>query len=148
MSGLWPLLTVDGRSEAAHGEVARQDLRPPRKEVVSVTLLQERTRTEITRVPVRRHVIEWVMGVIGAVAAAVGTYMYYAPTNWFLADLVEHWYFGMFTGAGILLTAAFGVFARKAYLDGRGWTMQATVSTVVALAALAGALIFAVIWIV
>ena len=146
--GLLPLLSVGGESEAVPGEVVRQDVRPPRKEVVSVTLLQERMRTEITRVPVRRHVIEWVMGVVGIVAAAVGTYMYYAPTNWFLADLAEHWYFGMFTGAGILLTAAFGVFARKAYLDGRGWTTQATVSTVVALAALAGALTFAVIWIV
>jgi len=113
-----------------------------------VTLLQERTRTEITRVPVRRHIIEWVMGVVGVVAAAVGAYMYYAPTDWFMAGLVEHWYFGMFTGAGILLTAAFGVLGRKAYLDGHGWTMQATVSTVVALAALAGALTFAVIWIV
>ena len=88
------------------------------------------------------------MGVVGVVAAAVGTYMYYAPTDWFLADLVEHWYFGMFTGAGILLTAAFGTLARKAYLDARDWTMQATINTGLALAALAGAVIFAVIWIV
>lgn len=84
-----------------------------------MTLLQERMRTEITRTPVVRHVTEWVTGVVGALAAAVGAYMYYAPTDWFLGDLAESWYLGMFTGAGILLAAAFGVFARKAYLGGR-----------------------------
>jgi hypothetical protein len=115
--------------------------------VVFVTLLQERMRTEITRVPVRRHVIEWVMGVVGVLAAAVGAYMYYAPTDWFLADLVEHWYLGMFTGAGILLAAAFGVLTRKVYLDDRGWTGQVIVNTALALAALAGAATIVVIWI-
>jgi hypothetical protein len=87
------------------------------------------------------------MGVVGVVAAAVGAYMFYAPNDWFLADLVEHWYLGMFTGAGILLAAAFGVFAQKVHLDARGWTAQATFNTVLALAALAGALTFVVIWI-
>ena len=113
-----------------------------------MTLLQERTRTEITRTPVIvRHVTEWVMGVIGALAAVVGVYMFYAPTNWFLANLAEGWYFGMFIGAGILLAAAFGVFARKAYLGDRSWTGQAMFTTGLAILALAGAVTFAVIWI-
>jgi hypothetical protein len=119
-----------------------------RKEVVSVTLLQERMRTEITRVPAAtRHVTEWVLGIVGALAAAVGAYMFYAPANWFLAGLAEAWYFGMFVGAGILLATAFGVFARRMYLVDRSWTTQVVFGTGLMALALAGAVIFAVIWI-
>jgi len=119
-----------------------------RKEVVSVTLLQERTRTEITRVPAAtRHVFEWVLGIVGALAAAVGAYMFYAPANWFLAGLAEAWYFGMFVGAGILLATAFGVFARRVYLVDRSWTAQVVFGTGLMVLALAGAVVFAVIWI-
>lgn len=113
-----------------------------------MTLLQEQKRIEITRTPVLvRHVTEWVMGVVGALAAVVGAYMYYAPTDWFLADLAEAWYLGMFVGAGILLAAAFGVFARKAYLGDRSWTGQTIFTSGLAIVALAGAVTFAVIWI-
>jgi hypothetical protein len=119
-----------------------------RKEVVSVTLLQERMRTEITRVPAAtRHVTEWVLGIVGALAAGVGAYMFYAPANWFLAGLAEAWYFGMFVGAGILLATAFGVFARRVYLDDRSWTSQVVFGTGLMALALAGAGVFAVIWI-
>jgi hypothetical protein len=119
-----------------------------RKEVVSVALLQERMRTEITRVPAAtRHVTEWVLGIVGALAAAVGAYMFYAPANWFLTGLAEAWYFGMFVGAGILLASAFGVFARRVYLVDRSWTSQVVFGTGLMALALAGAVIFAVIWI-
>ena len=113
-----------------------------------MTLLSEKERTEITRVPVMSHVIEWWLGVIGIVAAAVGVYMYYAPTDWILSDLVEHWYFGMFTGAGLLLTTAFGVFARKAFLGDRSWTVRVVTGLVLALLAFGGAVTFATIWII
>lgn len=113
-----------------------------------MTLLQERMRTEITRVPAAtRHVTEWVLGIVGALAAAVGAYMFYAPANWFLAGLAEAWYFGMFVGAGILLAIAFGVFARRVYLVDRSWTTQVVFGTGLMALALAGAVIFAVIWI-
>lgn len=113
-----------------------------------MTLLQERMRTEITRVPAAtRHVTEWVLGIVGALAAAVGAYMFYAPANWFLAGLAESWYFGMFVGAGILLAIAFGVFARRGYLVDRSWTSQVVFGTALMTLALAGAVIFAVIWI-
>lgn len=113
-----------------------------------MTLLQERTRTEITRVPAAtRHVTEWVLGIVGALAAAVGAYMFYAPANWFLAGLAEAWYFGMFVGAGILLAAAFGFFARRVYFADRSWTSQVVFGTGLMVLALAGAVIFAVIWI-
>jgi len=113
-----------------------------------VTLLQERMRTEITRVPAAtRHVTEWVLGVVGLVAAAVGAYLFYAPANWVLAGLAEAWYLGMFVGAGIFLAAAFGVFARRMYLADRSWTTQVVFGTGLMALALAGAVVFAVIWI-
>lgn len=119
-----------------------------REEVVFVTLLQERTRTEITRVPTAtRHITEWVLGVVGALAAAVGAYMFYAPTSWVLAGLAESWYLGMFVGAGLMLAAAFGVFARRMYLVHRSWTTQVVFGTGLMALALAGAFLFAVIWI-
>jgi hypothetical protein len=114
-----------------------------------VTLLQERVRTEITRTPVAvRHVTEWVLGIVGALAAFVGAYMYYAPTTWFWANLTEGWFLGMFVGAGVLLAAALGVFARKAYLAHRSWTDVAMFTTGLGIIALAAAVTFAVIWII
>jgi hypothetical protein len=113
-----------------------------------MTNLQERSRMEVTRMPARSHFTEWWMGIVGALAAGVGAWMYYVPTNWFLGGLVEGWPFGMFIGAGILLAVAFGIFARKAYLDDGRFTTRVTLTTVLALAALAGAVIFAVLLIV
>ena len=113
-----------------------------------MTLLQERARTEITRVPVgTRHFTEWMLGVVGVLAAAVGAYMFYAPANWVLAGLAESWYLGMFVGAGIVLAAAFGVFARRMYLADRSWTAQVIFGTGLMALALVGAVIFAAIWI-
>ena len=113
-----------------------------------MTLLQERARTEITRVPAAaRHVTEWVLGVVGGLAAAVGAYLFYAPANWVLAGQVEAWYLGMFVGAGMFLAAAFGVFARRVYLAERSWTTQVVFGTALMALALAGAVIFGAIWI-
>lgn len=109
-----------------------------------MTILQERPRMEVTRMPSRTFFTEWVMGIVGALAAGIGAWMYYVPNSWFLGGLVEGWPFGMFIGAGMLLAVAFGIFARKAYRDDRGFTTQVTVTTMLALAALAGAVVFAV----
>ena len=122
--------------------------RSSREEVVSVTLLQERMRTEITRVPAAtRHVFEWVLGIVGVLAAAVGAYLFYAPANWVLAGLADSWYFGVFVGADILLAAAFGVFARRVYLVDRTWTTKVVFGTGLMVLELAGAVTYAVIWI-
>jgi hypothetical protein len=115
--------------------------------VIFVTLLLERKeRTEITRTPVS-HVTEWVLGVVGVLAAAVGTWMYYVPTDWFLGNLVESWHLGMFVGAGVLLAVALGVLARKAYIFNRDWTAMSIWATGLAVAALAGAFVFSLIWV-
>lgn len=87
-------------------------------------------------------------GCRGVLAAGVGAWMYHVPTDRFLGGLVEGWPFGMFIGAGVLLAAAFGLFARKAYVDDRVFTARVTVPNVLELEALAGAVTFAVILIV
>lgn len=114
-----------------------------------MTALRERPVSEVTRMPTRRsHVTEWVLGIAGVLAAGVGAWMYYVPTDWFLGGLVEGWYFGMFIAAGLLLTAAFGLFARMNYVDDQGYTTRVVVPTLLALAALGGAITFAVILII
>ncbi|HEX6220225.1 MAG TPA: hypothetical protein VF115_03940 [Acidimicrobiia bacterium] len=114
-----------------------------------MTALRERPTTEITRMPTRRTFItELVTGIAGVLAAGVGAWMYYVPADWFLGGLAEAWYFGMFIAGGLLLAAAFGLFARMNYVDDRAWTTPVVVNTVLALAAFGGAVAFAVILII
>lgn len=110
-----------------------------------MTTLLETPRTEITRMPTRSTLPEWVMGIAGVLAAGVGAWMYYVPTDWFLGGLAEGWFFGMFIAAGLLLTAAFGLFARTALDEDRAWTFRVTVASLLALAAFTGAVIFGLI---
>jgi hypothetical protein len=112
-----------------------------------MTTLLERPTTEITTMPHRSYVTEWVIGIVGAVAAGVGAWMYYVPTTWFLGGLAEAWYLGMLTGGTLLLAIAFGLFARSMLREDRVWTTRVTVMTVLAIAAFAGAVAFALIWI-
>ena len=116
-----------------------------RVEVVSVTLRQERLQAEVTPVRAARHTFEWVLGGAGVLLAAVGVYVFYAPPNWFLAGRVDSWYLGVFVGADILLAAAFGVFARRAYLVDRTWTDKVVFGTGLMVLELAGAVTCAVI---
>jgi hypothetical protein len=121
----------------------------PGKEVISVTALREMPMTEVTRMPARRsHLTEWVVGIVGVLAAGVGAWMYYVPADWFLGGLAEGWYFGMFIAAGLLLATAFGLFARRVYVEDRAWTTQVVVATALALAGVAAAITFAVILII
>ncbi|HSJ28802.1 MAG TPA: hypothetical protein VLB67_11370 [Acidimicrobiia bacterium] len=111
-----------------------------------MTILRERQGTEeITRMPARTFVTEWVTGLMGVLAAGVGAWMYYVPTDWFLGGMAEGWFFGLFIAAGLLLTAAFGFYAQKTMQDDGSWTFRVTMATVLALAAFAGAVIFALI---
>lgn len=112
------------------------------------TMLRERPVAEVTRVQERSHVTEWVMGIFGLLAAAVGAWMYYVPTDWFLGGLAEGWYLGMFTGAGVLLTGAFGFATAKIRSDETAWTTRSVLTALLAVAALAGAVTFALIWII
>ncbi|HEU4915656.1 MAG TPA: hypothetical protein VFV13_03750 [Acidimicrobiia bacterium] len=112
-----------------------------------MTTLLERDTAEITRVPERSGVTEWVLGILGVVAAGVGLWMYYVPTTWFLGGLAEGWYLGAFVGAGLLLAAAFGLFARRILHEDGVWTTQSVMATGLSVLALAGAIVFGLVWI-
>jgi hypothetical protein len=113
--------------------------------VIFVTTLLERPQAEVTRMPRRSRTIEWVIGIAGVLAAAVGAWMYYVPTAWFLGGLAEGWYLGMFVGAGVLLAAAFGLFARRMLREDGVWTTQSVTATILAVLALAGAVFFGLV---
>lgn len=110
-----------------------------------MTALMERTNTEITQASHRSYVTEWVIGIIGALAAGVGAWMYYVPATWFLGGLVEGWYLGMLIAGGVLLAIAFGLFARGMLREDRRWTTRVTVMATLAILALAAAVVFALI---
>lgn len=93
--------------------------------------------------PRRTRITELILGVVGVLAAGVGAWMYYVPADWFLGGLAEAWYFGLFIAGGVLLAAAFGLFARMVYNRDEAVTAGVVVSTVLALAALGGAITFA-----
>jgi hypothetical protein len=116
-------------------------------EVIFVATLLERSKAEVTRMQPRSYITEWVIGIVGVLAAGVGAWMYYVPTDWFLGGLAEGWYLGMFVGAGVLLAAAFGLFARGMLREDRIWTTRVIVMTILAVLAVAGAVTFGLIWI-
>ena len=116
-------------------------------EVIFVTTLLQRDKAEVTRMPRRSYVTDWVIGIVGVLAAGVGAWMYYVPTTWFLGGLAEGWYLGMFVGAGVLLAAAFGLFARGMLREDRVWTTRVIVMTILGVLAVAGAVTFGLIWI-
>ena len=97
--------------------------------------------------PRRSRPIDWVIGIAGVLAAAVGAWMYYVPTTWVLGGLAAGWHLAMFTGAGLLLAAAFGLFARRMLREDRVWTTQSITATIVAVLALAGAVFCGLVWI-
>jgi hypothetical protein len=113
-----------------------------------MTMLHERQVVEVTRGSQGFRLTEWVAGIAGLVMAGVGAWMYFVPADWFLGGLAEAWYLGMFAGAGLLLAGTFGLIARRLRLGAVKWTTEAIVAAVVAVAALAGAFIFAAIWLI
>lgn len=95
----------------------------------------------------RSRALDYTLLVLGALAVAFGLYTFYAPASWVLADLVEGYHLASFIGGGVLLSAGFGFLsAGMRDMDGI-WTARAVTSMLLAAAALAGAVTFAVIWI-
>ncbi len=112
-----------------------------------MTTLLERSREEVVQTPRRSYVAEWVAGIIGVLAAAVGAWMYFVPADWFLGGLEEGWYLGMLIGAGVVLSAVFGRIARVMFLDDDDMTARVVTFTTLSVLALVAAVTFAVIWI-
>ncbi len=122
-----------------------------------MTMLREDVRPAHVEEHAPRYGFEWIAGVLGALAAGIGTWMLYAPDNGVLtffawdfevADVHEAWPMGLLIGGGVAILAAFGSLARKLYrrdgfMSGSVWT-----SIVLAAAGLALAVTYTVILIV
>lgn len=113
-----------------------------------MTVLRERQTADFTHVPRRVLLTEWMLGIVGLVAAAVGAWMYYVPVDWFLGGLAEVWYLGMFIAAGALIALSAGMFARQMFRVDHAWTAGVVAVTLVAVLALAAAVVFATILII
>lgn len=125
-----------------------------------MTMLEQRRQTTPTPTPsptpVVGHMTEWITGAVGAIAALIGGWMYYAPSDgtlslfgwdWDVANLADAWPFSLMIGGGVLLAAAFGVFAAKMYRRHDEITAPVTIGGILSLAALAGAVVYLLIWI-
>lgn len=96
----------------------------------------------------RNRTVDYTLMVVGALAAAFGAYTYFAPDSWVLAGLSEAWYLGSFIGAGVLLTAGFGLLGASIRDRTGYWTTSAITSFVLGTLALAGAVVAVVLLIV
>lgn len=101
--------------------------------------LLERERTEY-RAPIRRRRrVDLALIAIGAVAALVGVYFQFAPSNWWLADLSETYHLGSYVLGGVLLAVGGAVYADRALEeDGRG-SIRTAAGMTLAIVALSGA---------
>ena len=123
-----------------------------------MTIMRDRPRISSAPGPVHllRHTSERILGSIGALAAALGAWMYYGPSDgilnvfawsWNVSEISDAWAFGALVGGFGLLTAAFSLFATKAHeSDGRA-SLRVTAAIGLTVLALAGAITYLLIWI-
>ncbi len=115
-----------------------------------MTQLREQVHVEPAGPPAKysvRHTERW-FGVAGLLVALVGVYLRSAPSDWAFGGLGEGWYLGAFALAGLFLAANFAWLARRCFLEDDGYTPPVLTGIVLALASLASAVIFLIIWIV
>ena len=120
-----------------------------------MTQLREDRRIETAPRPVRQT-MEVTVGLVGAIAGAIGAYLYYGPADGVLrflwmdftvADLSEVWPLGLLVVGGLLTFGGFGLLARKMFFRDEEYTMSIVASTVVAIVGLVVAIAFALVWI-
>ena len=121
-----------------------------------MTSLRERERVSTPEVINRiGHTTEWIVGLIGAVAALIGAWMFYAPSDgtltlfnseWSVTEITEGWAYGLLMGGGVFLAFAFGLYAYKLYRRDSAFTAPVLTLALLSLAAFAGAVIYLFIW--
>jgi len=117
-----------------------------------MTLLNERQEHGIHPVfHPSRTITESVAGVIGALAAGLGAWMYYAADNvlwfWNTAEFAIDWSLGLLVAGGLIMTAAFGIAANKVFRDDWRMSARAYMNAALGFIGLAVAVTFALIWI-
>ncbi len=121
-----------------------------------MTTLREREHVSAPGVATRiGHTMEWIVGLVGAVAALVGAWMYYGPadgtltlfnSSWSVTEITEGWAYGLLMGGGVFLAFAFGMSGYKLYKRDGEFTPMALTMGFLSLAALAGAVIYLFLW--
>ena len=102
-------------------------------------LEQEQATRFPTAPPTRSRAIEFTLAILGFLILAAGAYLFFAPDDWWLGDLVEAWHMSAFIIGGVLVMTGLGVYANESYLEDGRWTARVVTGAVVALLALAGA---------
>jgi hypothetical protein len=119
-----------------------------------MTILNEKTQVPVMREPLA-HVVEWVMGLVGTVAAGIGLLIYHGPDpleffgwEWTTADLDAAWPLSLIIVGGLMLASAFAIFSSREYAHHGEGDLRVITGSVLALLALAGAITYFVIWLV
>ena len=124
-----------------------------------MTLLKDREVMSPQRTPATANSpIGWTLGVVGSITAAIGAWMLYGPAegtlqlfgwSWEVSGLAEAWPYSLLI-VGLLAIAAGAALIGDRLAGGRMRGMgssSALSATVVAVAAIAGAITYGLIWI-
>ena len=105
---------------------------------------------------VTSHRVEWIAGAVGAIAVALGAWIYYGPRNGRLtlfgwevgvADLDAGWPLGLLVVGGLLLAFAFTGVARTLLRRDDQLTPAVVGSALLAIAAASGAVLYLLLWV-
>jgi hypothetical protein len=104
---------------------------------------------ERERIPVRRRspLLDYSLIILGAVAALVGLYFQFAPSDWWLAHFSEAYQYGGYTLGGLLLGAGFGAYADRAVEEDGHPSERSATGLALAILAFVGAVTAALFWI-
>lgn len=120
-----------------------------------MTMLRERAPVEVEERT--RYGVEWLVGIVGGLLAAVGAFMQYGPSDGVLtfmvwdydvAGLHEAWPMSLLIAGGVGLCAAFTLLAGKLYRHDKTMSGRVVTSGILAIAGLALAVTYAVMLII
>ena len=115
-------------------------------------MIEERTTTT----PIVSRTVEWTVGLLGMLAAAIGAWMYHGPSDgeltlfawdWNVADLAEAWPLGLLVAGGVFMFSGFAALARSIYLDNGETTASSSFSTLISSIGLILAVAYGLLWI-
>ena len=122
-----------------------------------MVMLREDRRVEFAPPNRRNALIEWSVGLVGALAVIVGAWMYHGPAGgeprvlWKEFDVSgpsEAWPLGLSIVGGLLAFAGFGTMARRMFFRDDEYTAPIVTGTLVAIAGLVTAVAYLVAWII
>jgi len=103
-----------------------------------------------------RRVLEWVLGIAGAIGVFVGAFIQFAAEDeylgilwiwsWRVGDISEAWKFGFLIGGSLALMAAFGLVTERSMRTEKRPTPATRVWLVLTILSLVAAIVFALLW--